>query len=1810
MKKSLICLATIFVLMLATMWLLEGTYEKVGKRVRRRRPPRTEAAPSPRTQEPPVTSVPATPATNTVPSPSATTNETVSPIPSPALPVGGGPDSGSGQRGAARAPAARRSPFYRSKRTTELSQRYQERYAAARQRAAREGWDPEEAIGSPSAKLRAIEGGRVIVYHTENGNAALTTAAAAIRQTAPYELDGNGVTVGIWDEGGPLPTHQEFGERATIMDGASVAAHSTHVAGTVAAAGIRPSAKGMAPAARVDAYTWGNDLAEALSRGMAAPGQTNAIQLSNHSYGPIAGWHFNSIGRWNWYGTWGNSESETFGLYSGEARLWDDVCYTAPYVLPFKSAGNDRGEGTPSTGTSFSYYSGSDWVFKNYDPETDPPRDSWDNGGYDTIPGFACAKNIMTVGSVEDAVNQGERSLAAAAMSSFSSWGPTDDGRIKPDIVANGRDLYSTYSAGNSSYVNLSGTSMSAPNAAGSAALLVQYWNRLYPGDPLPSSALKAVILHSADDLGRPGPDYAFGWGLMNAKAAADRIKAIRDFPSAQFLRREQLQTNEVHRFTGYGDGSGGFKATLCWTDPAAGALTELDNPSPRLVNDLDLRVVDPLGVTNYPFVLDPLSPTNAATRGDNHLDNVEQVAITAGHTGLYTVVISAKDGLGAQGQAYSLILGGIRSAPEIDHEPLLNQPMSGAGYLIDAGIRAPSGISMNGVILRWNTTGPSNAFTDVPMTHVTNDLYRAAIPAQPLGTTVYYSLSASEPLGLTSSSPPGAPGALHSFTVTHAIALTVASSTNEVGDVSPPYGNHTMASGNVVEAWAATPTAETPAHRLAVSGWSGSGDVPAAGASNAISFVLRQDSTLVWNWVSENSLRQESSPTGIIETVSWWREGSIAGTVTAKTSEVWGSTAHRFVEWHVAGQRQPDATNVAVNPAAGIAMSTAQTATAVYLPANRDEDEDGLADWWERHYFGSLAASWDGDEDGDGYLNLEEFQDDSNPRDASAVPDGPHITHTPITNPQTTPAPWRVSVTITDNSAIGSATLLWRRNSLNWRSILMHTNGAAGEYIADIPAPGILGDSYEYYVVASDTAGYRAENGPHEFGVVYPLADVDPANLATQVLVDQNTNLVVALDNSGNTDLVWRAVVSAVPVTDDIESGTNQWEHLGVNDQWHISDYRASSGRFSWYCGDPVPRVYQNSMDAYLVSPPYALAAGATLAFTHWMDSELQDERYTWDAGVVEISTNDGASFELIEPIGGYPFTIVNNPASPFEFDTPCFGGTGGWERVTFDLSAYGGQEVRFRFRFGSDAYVVDEGWYVDDVTVGPLTTADFWLSAHPSNGVLSADGSTNVTLAIDAAGMPSGTDDALLARFMSNDPIHPDLSVRVDLSVRSPPVLGGIFAWQASTQGEGRVAIGHVIHDADGDTCSLSLQVSTDGGTTWADPRLHTVRATFGTPVLTNGTPFQVSNVPTKETFSPKVNGVNTEWDTTDMLAAMLCTNALVRIRAWDGSYFSASVTSQSFTVDNAAPSAPTGLVVSSHAVRAWSSNTVFDMAWSASTDGDGAGLRGYEVFASPTGMPTGLPVERVTALAARPRVTADGTNWWVGVRSADRFGNASAMATAGPYRADITPPEPGGAAIAIDSSPHGPYVIGTTISASWPAFTDTASGVAGYYFGLADRGGTPQGTWTTNREATVSAAAEQVHTLYVWARDGAGWIGPATGAAIALLSPDGDFDGDGFTNVRETRLGTDATDPESALAIVDAKRGSHADSIVLQWQSVTGLTYSLYWCGPLTNEPIQWTPVGGFVNVPGMAGSMTYTTGVARTGPRFYRLGVQFP
>jgi len=604
-------------------------------------------------------------------------------------------------------PARLSDPVLRRQLVQNLARNLQDRQNQAWAQARRHGWPTRGPWDGGGFELMAIEDDNIYIYLTLNANAAISIADDLVRNTPPYNIDGSSQRVGIWDQGAVRPTHQEFVGRVTVKDGASNAPHSTHVGGTIGAAGIVSSAMGMAPGVFIDSYDWTSDLSEMTDRAMSYAGEPNTIQLSNHSYGIACGWE---IGNWSgnsgkhWFGTWGLGyrESNYFGCYMSDTANWDSLCYDAPYYLPIKAVGNDRDDAHPDTGTTFYYYNGS-WQSKTYDPNQDPYSDGWDNGGYDSLQPRGASKNIMIVGAVYDAVTDNIRDLSKATMTSFSGWGPTDDGRIKPDIVTNGMTVYSTESGSDTSYGSRNGTSHASPGACGAAALLLDYYDELLSGQYLRASTIKGLILHTADDLGNPGPDYKFGWGLMNTQAAADHIRDHHDYPQMNKIIENYLERKTSSRsFTFTYGGSGPIRATLCWTDPAGSATTTLDDTTPRLVRDLDLRIIGPEGspTTYYPFVLDPANPANSATTGDNVLDNVEQVYINSSvPSGIYSVVVSTKSSIptGVQ-QYYSLLLTGsiytspppvptdvqVLSLPDCGQVRLSWQPSNGAdGYYI-----------------------------------------------------------------------------------------------------------------------------------------------------------------------------------------------------------------------------------------------------------------------------------------------------------------------------------------------------------------------------------------------------------------------------------------------------------------------------------------------------------------------------------------------------------------------------------------------------------------------------------------------------------------------------------------------------------------------------------------------------------------------------------------------------------------------------------------------------------------------------------------------------------------------------------------------------------------------------------------------------------------------------------------------------------------------------------------------------------------------------------------------------------------------
>lgn len=500
------------------------------------------------------------------------------------------------------------------------------------------------------------------VYYVTNNN---TIAAGTTRTNRLYAGGGLGLSlsgstipagkVAIWDSDAALGSHVEFsGGRIEVRDKtATTAVHSTHVAGTMIAAGVNPVARGMAfGLSKLYSFDFDNDTPE-----MSANAAT--LLISNHSYGTAAGWSLNTDitpERWEFYGAPGASEDYKFGYYDTESSEWDKICYNAPYYLPVKSAGNNRSVNGPAVGETYYRYN-ADKVMSNAGKR---PEGISNNDGYDNIPTYGTAKNILTVGAVNP-LGSGPYGPANIQMTTFSSWGPTDDGRIKPDLVADGVRVTSTSNAGNNSYTVLSGTSMSTPNVSGSLILLQELYSQQNGNSFMRSATLKALAIGTAAEAGpAPGPDYSYGWGLLNMEAAA---QAILDNGKKAKIAENVLSQGEQQFIDVVASGNTPLTGTICWTDPEATAvssLSGLNNTAPRLLNDLDLRATQ--GTSVYrPWVLDPANPAAAAVPGDNTRDNVEQVLVanpTAGAT--YRFSVSHKGTLKRGPQAYSVILTGI----------------------------------------------------------------------------------------------------------------------------------------------------------------------------------------------------------------------------------------------------------------------------------------------------------------------------------------------------------------------------------------------------------------------------------------------------------------------------------------------------------------------------------------------------------------------------------------------------------------------------------------------------------------------------------------------------------------------------------------------------------------------------------------------------------------------------------------------------------------------------------------------------------------------------------------------------------------------------------------------------------------------------------------------------------------------------------------------------------------------------------------------------------------------------------------------
>lgn len=434
-------------------------------------------------------------------------------------------------------------------------------------------------------------------------NRAIT--GANIVNAAPYNLNGAGVTVLVYDGGTLRTTHVDFQGR--VVNGPepaceTVSDHSTHVAGTIGGAGV----------------------AVANNRGMA-PG----VQIIGHAYNQVIG---------------SCSLSQGF-LYNDPGDMQLD--YTDAIASGADISNNSIGTNTAPNGYPCDWegnYGATDVVIDSIVRGTpgvtngQPFRVVWANGNerqttrcgttYRTTAPPACAKNHITVG----ALNANDDSIT-----SFTSWGPADDGRMKPDIsgpgcqVGGDGGVTSTSSTSDTAYAVKCGTSMASPTVCGLSALLLQDFRAQYPSRPdFRNSTLKILLAHTAVDNGNPGPDNQFGYGSVRIQSAVDFMR------SGNFLESEVSQAGVYSALVVVNPGDPVMKVTLAWDD-----VPGTPNVNPVLVNDLDLVVFDPSNNQRYPWTLDVNNPGNPAVQTQaNHVDNIEQVLVASPPPGVYRIEV------------------------------------------------------------------------------------------------------------------------------------------------------------------------------------------------------------------------------------------------------------------------------------------------------------------------------------------------------------------------------------------------------------------------------------------------------------------------------------------------------------------------------------------------------------------------------------------------------------------------------------------------------------------------------------------------------------------------------------------------------------------------------------------------------------------------------------------------------------------------------------------------------------------------------------------------------------------------------------------------------------------------------------------------------------------------------------------------------------------------------------------------------------------------------------------------------------------
>ncbi len=476
---------------------------------------------------------------------------------------------------------------------------------------------------------RVTPSGKPLYYETYHGRSHRKAIKADVVGTggrAGYNLTGTGVHIGVWDGGHVFAAHDEFTGGPDYFDpslsieisDADVAAiwssHPTSVTSIMVAKGLAHKdtydITGIAPGvAKIYSYDWDNDLFEIFEQ-LQLRANPDFI-LSNHSYGyPLVDNNNETI------------PNQYIGDYSDWSALLDEFAYVYPTYLHVLAAGNDGRESYPDQQVL----------------------------GLDQLTGSTSAKNVLTVGSFSMDDNGSNKGATE-----FSSAGPTNDFRIKPEICGLGENLGVAAWAqdeptATDRYRASSGTSFASPAVAGGVALLQQLHKSTFD-TYMDGAAMKALLCHTADDITEwagqdiTGPDVKTGYGAVNLEKAALLIK--KDEKETLTIHNFELDQGETETLYFQTTAVGGLlSATLSWYDPPAAFYA-----SNTLINDLDLRITQE-DKSYLPWALPTTAQQAVAVLGDNTRDNLEKVVVSDPLGGRYKITVSHKGSLQRINQA------------------------------------------------------------------------------------------------------------------------------------------------------------------------------------------------------------------------------------------------------------------------------------------------------------------------------------------------------------------------------------------------------------------------------------------------------------------------------------------------------------------------------------------------------------------------------------------------------------------------------------------------------------------------------------------------------------------------------------------------------------------------------------------------------------------------------------------------------------------------------------------------------------------------------------------------------------------------------------------------------------------------------------------------------------------------------------------------------------------------------------------------------------------------------------------------------